>query len=74
MFLGNTLYANFLAGTLCNVEDVCFKTAYRAYRRKKKEIKTKKQADMVLPVSPKVSLVTIALCLTSVTLPHELGG
>ena len=32
-----------------------------------------KQADMVLPVSPKVDLVTIALRLMSLTLSHESG-
>ena len=30
--------------------------------------------DIVLPVSPKANLVTIVLCLTSMTLSHESGG
>ena len=50
--LGKTLNANFQTDSLCGVEDstdVCFTTAFTRE-------KIKKQADMVLPVSPKVGL------------------
>ena len=54
--LGKTLNANFLAGSLCGVKDstgVCFTMAYTG---KKIEKPNKKQVDMVLLVSSKVSL------------------
>ena len=65
--LEKTLNANFLTGSLCDVEDystgVCFTTTYNIYTREIKIKKTnKKQADNrqdmvpVLPVSPKVGL------------------
>ena len=53
MSLGKTLVANFFTGSLCGVEDstgFCFIRAYIG------EKINQKQADMVLPVSPKVGL------------------
>ena len=54
--MGKTFNANFQTGSLCGVEDstgFCFPAAYTGEKNKKPN---KKQADMVLQVSPKVSL------------------
>ena len=51
--------ANFLTSSLCGVEDstsACFTTAYTG---KKIRNQIKKQADMLLPVSPKMGLGNI---------------
>ena len=55
--LEKTLSANFVTGSLRDVEDstgVCFTTAYIGEKKIKNQ--NKKQVDMVLPVSPTVGL------------------
>ena len=68
VFLKKTLNANFLTCSLCAMEDstrICFTTAFT------REKKNKKQADMVLSISPKVGVGSNCLCLISMTF-HEL--
>ena len=51
------IYANFRTGSLCGVEDqhrCFFHNAYNGEKKSKNGIK--KQAGMVLPIFPKVSL------------------
>ena len=47
---------NYLTGTLCGVEDHHKCLFYNGIYRRKKNKPNRKQADMVLPVSPKVGL------------------